>query len=466
MAPAQRLLAIAAAVGAERREAARQLVEKLEQEPDGSLTAAAVARLEAQEAELVRARNYRDAAAVADVLHALGPKPTPLTLQDCAPAVTDQLDFFLENGFCVFPGVLEGEALARTQEAWLRAEAPERARWDAARAEKLRLHGDAARPPDADSPIAHYAGFEASGRLLANGTAPYDNGKSYPMSTFDLPALAGQDPIFLDILDSPKILPLLSQVCGAGGYERADESSADSPYHGVVHCGGCSGRVVPSESNEEGYLTWHRDKPAADGWPLPNYRLIKIFTAIFDIPLNGGATALVPATHRFATDPRQTFLATYGGGATVGELPHSAMPNMIECAVPAGTSVACGSLLLPSFLPSVPPSFSHCHCHCPRKKLADTARHIHARCSRFKHLAHKRTEYVRAAAALHIRRLQDQREQRRGERRRQRPVARGRADGGARWPDQSPVPGAGSAGQAAYDTAEVARAAFGGAVLN
>jgi hypothetical protein len=57
-------------------------------------------------------------------------------------------------------------------------------------------------------------------------------------------------------------------------------------------------------------------------------------------PPRGGATCLVPGTHRLATDPRQTFRATFGGGATIGELPHSAMPNMVECAVPAGTAVA------------------------------------------------------------------------------------------------------------------------------
>eukprot|EP01051_Picozoa_sp_SAG22_P014229 SAG22_NODE_1695_length_3796_cov_3.361915_4_plen_78_part_00 len=34
----------------------------------------------------------------------------------------------------------------------------------------------------------------------------------------------------------------------------------------------------------------HRDKPPADGWPLPNYRLIKVFVAIFDISEGGGGT--------------------------------------------------------------------------------------------------------------------------------------------------------------------------------
>ena len=230
VAASARLFNLAAQIGALKREAPRVLVDKLEQDGDGNLTPAAIALLRSRESELSAARRYRDASQVADLLDALAPKQ-PLTLEDCAPAhVAGQIDFFLQNGFCLIPGIVEGEALARTQAAWLRAEAPERSRWDAARAEKLRMHGDTARPADADSPIAHYKGFEGSGRLLANGTAPYDNGVSYPASTFDIPKLITQDPeVFLELLDSPKLLPLLSQVCGAGGFESADETSADSP---------------------------------------------------------------------------------------------------------------------------------------------------------------------------------------------------------------------------------------------
>jgi hypothetical protein len=249
----QRLFQISAHVGAQHREAPRQLIRKLEQSSDGTLTAAALRQLRKQEAELVASRKYREAAMVADMLGALGPRQQPPILADCTHSeVPDQIEFFLENGFCVIEGVLEGESLERAQAAWLRAEEPERRRWDAARAENLRLRGHVARPADADSPIAHYKGYEGSGRLLANGTAPYDNGVSYPQSTFDLPKLCASDPeAFLGVLDSPKLLPLLSevcldhyrgpagsdecmstQVCGAGGFLSAEETSADSPYHG------------------------------------------------------------------------------------------------------------------------------------------------------------------------------------------------------------------------------------------
>jgi hypothetical protein len=61
---------------------------------------------------------------------------------------------------------------------------------------------------------------------------------------------------FLDLIDHPRLLPLLSEVCGCGGL--LDGVPAESPYHGVVRTGGMSGRVVPSEANEQGYLSWHR----------------------------------------------------------------------------------------------------------------------------------------------------------------------------------------------------------------
>eukprot|EP01051_Picozoa_sp_SAG22_P014228 SAG22_NODE_1695_length_3796_cov_3.361915_3_plen_188_part_00 len=131
-----------------------------------------------------------------------------------------------------------------------------RFRWDAARAEVLRVRGDQAAPPDSGTPVAHYKGHEGTGRLLPNGTAPYDNGTSYPQSTFDLPSLPAKDDAFLDLVDHPKLLPLLAAVCGAGGLSSADAAPADSPYHGIVRCGGMSGRVVPAEANEQGYLSW------------------------------------------------------------------------------------------------------------------------------------------------------------------------------------------------------------------
>ena len=193
-----RLLQLASQLGAAHRQKESSLHglldERLEQNDDGSLTEAAIERLRRREQELVDAREYRQAALVKDLGDVLGPQPAPLTLADCSPpALEDQIEFFIDNGFIVVPGLCEGDELARLQAAWMRAEAPERARWDDARAEKLRLHGDLARAADADTPVAHFRGNEGTGRLLPNGTAPYDNGRSYPQSTFDLGGLLAED---------------------------------------------------------------------------------------------------------------------------------------------------------------------------------------------------------------------------------------------------------------------------------
>eukprot|EP01052_Picozoa_sp_SAG31_P043775 SAG31_NODE_7406_length_1697_cov_1.508761_1_plen_389_part_10 len=367
-----RLLQLSAQIGADARRRPLAIAlsgQPISQDPyTGAITADEIGRLQQRERQLAETRDYRAAADIEAIIRCLGPKREPLQLSDCSPTkLEDQIEFFLENGFCVVRNVAAGHALAELQQSWMRAETPERERWDAARVQNLRSRGEKARPPDSSTPVSHYRGHEASGRLLVNGTAPYDNGKSYPQSTFDLNGLFGVSDAFLDLCDSPKLLPLLAAVCGAGGLASRDDTPDESPYFGHVRCGGMSGRVVPSESNEQGYLSWHRDKPPADGWPLPNYRLIKVFVAIFDIPPNGGATAVVPGTHRLVGQPRDILAAAYGGGATVGKLSHYQMPNFVECAVDAGAAVSCHprgfQTLKPcgcSYLP--PPPFPNCRC--------------------------------------------------------------------------------------------------------
>ena len=67
----------------------------------------------------------------------------------------------------------------------------------------------------------------------------------------------------------------------------------------MMRVGGMGGRIVPPEGNHGthgqcGYISWHRDKPPADMWPLPNYRIIKCFLNVYDVPENGGETAVSP----------------------------------------------------------------------------------------------------------------------------------------------------------------------------
>ena len=87
----------------------------------------------------------------------------------------------------------------------------------------------------------------------------------------------------------------------------------------------------------------HRDKPPADMWPLPNYRIIKCFLNVYDVPENGGETAIVPGSFRLQTGPSQTLAGDFTAstadrakGGLPGQLPHHAMPNYVGFSVPAG----------------------------------------------------------------------------------------------------------------------------------
>jgi hypothetical protein len=105
---------------------------------------------------------------------------------------------------------------------------------------------------------------------------------------------------------------------------------------------------VPPEGNHGkdgqcGYISWHRDKPPADGWPLPNYRMIKAFLNVRDVPENGGETAVVPGSFRLQSGPAQTLdgnftasTADRAAGGLSGQLSHAAMPNHVGFSVPAG----------------------------------------------------------------------------------------------------------------------------------
>lgn len=65
---------------------------------------------------------------------------------------------------------------------------------------------------------------------------------------FDVEKLYDADDAFLEIIDSPQTLPLLSLLCGGGG-----ESLEYNATYGQVRFGGQGGRVVPPDINPEGY---------------------------------------------------------------------------------------------------------------------------------------------------------------------------------------------------------------------
>jgi hypothetical protein len=74
----------------------------------------------------------------------------------------------------------------------------------------------------------------------------------------------------------------------------------DRRYHGTMRLGGGMGGnvVTPAAAdgspNELGYTLWHHDHPTPTDDRLPSHRTTKAFVALWDIPPDGGCTALVP----------------------------------------------------------------------------------------------------------------------------------------------------------------------------
>ena len=92
---------------------------------------------------------------------------------------------------------------------------------------------------------------------------------------------------------------------------------------------------------------------------------------LWDVQPGGGATGLVPGSHRLPEGPRQTLYGRYTrgdqdvGGADDGDnsilapptegpaLPHSSMPNHLECVGAAGTAVIFDTSIWHTGLPNV-----------------------------------------------------------------------------------------------------------------
>ena len=151
----------------------------LRQNDDGSVLPEDLAMLRREEEEAVAARDYRRAALLAATEEALRPKPR-LTAEECSPTgVEAQHAFFLEHGFVFLRDVLPPEMLPRAQAAWTAAEERAQAEWEAKMA----------------------AG--------ADGLTQQDQ------RFFDLPNLLSEDDVFIDMVDSPALVPVLSRLTGS-----------------------------------------------------------------------------------------------------------------------------------------------------------------------------------------------------------------------------------------------------------
>eukprot|EP01050_Picozoa_sp_SAG11_P013797 SAG11_NODE_1639_length_4533_cov_5.684484_3_plen_412_part_00 len=314
---------------------------------DGSVLPEDLDMLQRLEAEAATSKEYRRAGALRSTFEALRPK-SRMTLESCAPTdVDEQHAFFLEHGFILLRDLLPAETLARAQAAWTRAQERAEAAW------QVKKGGDV-------------GGLSPSQRLY-----------------FDLPNLLAEDDSFIDMIDSPALVPLMSRITGVPDALDPARSIKEFGYSGCMRVDGMGGRVVPSDAGTDGYTRWHNDQPLPDDSDLPNYRSVKVFVGMFDLAPNGGATAVVPGTHRIPGGPstslrgrgedagssglgssrkspsrkhRGTFKSSGDGDGDEGcgdaRLPQSSMPNYVEAALPAGCGIAFDSHVWHTSMPN------------------------------------------------------------------------------------------------------------------
>lgn len=184
----------------------------LHQHDDGSLATEDLERLEQLEAAAVARQDYRQAAWLHSTVKALRPRPSAWTPDQCMPLdLPAQVDFFLRNGFVLVDRVLGPEQLHRAREAWNTARIPIQRDWEA---------------------------------------------RGQPDGYFDIPNLLELDDVFVDMVDSPALLPLMS--CVTGFADRQDSGAVN----GSTRVSKMTGRVVPSSSDAPSYTWWHNDVSA------------------------------------------------------------------------------------------------------------------------------------------------------------------------------------------------------------
>lgn len=179
--------------------------------------------------------------------------------------MTDQQRLFFEtNGYLVIPGALSPEELARVREA-------------AGRAERL-WRSDPSR-----------LGLRKPNLEQVQAPIEYDDR-------------------FLDLMEHPKVFPLVREILGD------DVSMIDNDYF-----------ISPPHTRT--HANWHHDV-AMPGVDHPrSVLMVKVFWLLTDVAPDGGATAVLPGSHRFPP----------GFEIPRPENPAD-MPNHVRMAHPAGTA--------------------------------------------------------------------------------------------------------------------------------
>ena len=91
---------------------------------------------------------------------------------------------------------------------------------------------------------------------------------------------------------------------------------------------------------------WHFDHKRPDELSLlqnPSFRNTKLFVYMWDVPFDGGETAVVPGTHLLSGGPESTLergiFRNDGYSHSDDALPQSAMPNAFRACLKAGSAL-------------------------------------------------------------------------------------------------------------------------------
>jgi ectoine hydroxylase-related dioxygenase (phytanoyl-CoA dioxygenase family) len=154
--------------------------------------------------------------------------------------MTDEQRLFFEtNGYVVLPDALSPNELARVREAADRAEAA----W---RADPSRL---GLRKPN-----------------LEQVQAPIE-----------------YDDLFLDLMEHPRVFPIVREILGD------DVSMIDNDY-------------FLSPPHSESHTGWHHDVGMGRVYHPRSVLMVKVFWLLTDVDPDGGATAVLPGSHRYPLD--------------------------------------------------------------------------------------------------------------------------------------------------------------------
>ena len=301
------------------------------QDSCGRMTRSSTDELKALMEQAAAQQNFRLAAQLKCTLDVLGPdSDTPLDLARYTSADPDEAaDLLLEHGFVLLPNVVGAAELA---------------------------HMRAAYESEADD---YRRRFEM---LWTVGREPRrDMGKNWKFPMFEAD---GGNHAYYPLVDPPLLLQVVHRVIGHFPVVSALNE-------------GLGGFVIPANDGrtpheEQGYISWHRDQLTHyAGWPFPAARSIKASCYLYDVDASGAPLTVVPGSHRLPNPPQHTLAGVFQGGRghyvkpddntapqaaylprgrhpdglsrwiadASKDLPSLAMPNCIQCTVPAGWMV-------------------------------------------------------------------------------------------------------------------------------